>query len=145
MFVENPLYGGFIERALIPKTVGLALYLLRIEVGQNLFQFIHHAVRRAVAEHFQQMNLYWIETGSCGYHLNFNFAAKIQQIFHMAKYLFYYACHLLPFLQGELSDRGAIVAPALAGQGIGHAFGAQQVHLIVESARPHDMSSVEMV
>lgn len=63
----------------------------------------------------------------------------------MAKYLFYYACHLLPFLQGELSDRGAIVAPALAGQGIGHAFGAQQVHLIVKSARSHDMSSVEMV
>ena len=131
MFVENPLNGGFIESALIPKTVGLALYLLCIEVGQNFFQFIHHAVRRAVAEHLQQMNLYWIETGSCGYHLNFNFAAKIQQIFHMAKYLFYHARQLLQLHHSELSDRGAIMAPALAGQGIGHALGAQQVHLIV--------------
>lgn len=61
MLVEDALDGLAVERAVVPYAVGLGLHFSGIEIGQHILQFIHHAVRVAVAEHLQQVQLNRVE------------------------------------------------------------------------------------
>ena len=68
MLIQNAFNGFSVERAFIPKPIGFFLNLFGIELGQYFFQFKHHLFTVAMAEHFKQMQLNWIQCGLFGIH-----------------------------------------------------------------------------
>ena len=68
MLIQNAFYGFSVECAFIPKPIGFFLNLLGIELGQYFFQFKHHLFTFAMIEHFEQVQLNWIQCGLFGIH-----------------------------------------------------------------------------
>jgi len=68
MLIQDTFDGLAIKSALIPKTVGFFLNLFGIEFSQYFFQFKHHLFAFAMVEHFEQVQLNWIQCGLFGVH-----------------------------------------------------------------------------